>query len=803
MKIKKINPHYSIIWLFSVFITTSASADSGSSHLPQNALVAEDENIEKGFIPPSKTSRKSTSIDDISPVVLSVNVNGKYSGETTFLKSTSGEIYAKEVDLREWRLKLSDNQFFSFNGESYYSLNKFPNLTYELNLTKQEISFSFPISSFESTKISLDSSHLLNAQKSNISGAYVNYDLTYSKISNLNSFDGLLETAYFNQFGAADSNFLLKNINSNAKLIRLETNWTRDFQESMKTLVIGDSIGSSDIWSRPVRFGGIKYGTNFATNPQFVTFPLPQISGAAIVPSATDLYIDGIKRQSLNIPAGPFELSSLPVLTGKGEIQLVENDMLGRQTVITVPYYASTQLLKADLVDESYEAGFVRNDFGINSNDYGRFVSSAQIRKGFTDYLTGEGRVEFQTNQLTSGIGASYGSGAGVLSGACALSYANSSIGHLINASYDYQAHGGLSYGARAQWASEDFKQIGLLPNLPVPALLFSSNIGYGFKHYGSVQLGYMLQNNRQLENNEVVSAGYNLSVGKTSSINLTGFRTLSGMKSYAINLTFTIGFENQTSMSTNINLQSGGSQEQVQIQHDLPVGNGFGYKLIAGHDRMGTKEEANVSMQNNNGTYSLDATHIGQSNSYRAIASGGVSFIDNDFFFSRRINDSFAIAKVADFDGVDVLLNNQPYAMTNKHGVAVIPQLLPYQTNKVRVDTSQLPFDTQIESEEVDVVPLFRSGSIIEFPISRLNGALLTITTDDGVPIKAGSTVKLSGSDEAFEVAQRGQVYLTGLKEKNHLTVSMEGKSCEIIVSFKKTTDPIPKLGPFSCSMK
>ena len=51
-------------------------------------------------------------------------------------------------------------------------------------------------------------------------------------------------------------------------------------------------------------------------------------------------------------------------------------DLLGREQVISQPYYASSLLLREGLIDDSNEIGFVRNDFGIRSNDYGRFVTT-------------------------------------------------------------------------------------------------------------------------------------------------------------------------------------------------------------------------------------------------------------------------------------------------------------------------------------------------------------------------------------------------------------------------------------------
>ena len=338
------------------------------------------------FFLASQTNPAADRINNVKPSIFSVLVNGENVGETTLVQLSTGELYARVSDLQSWRLRLPDNKYLTFEGNPYYPIGKFAKLNYEVDSAKQEISLSFPAESFSPTFIQLGSQPLLNIEKAS-NGAFANYDLFLNKSPDLDRLDGQFEMGYFNQYGVGVGNFLAQQLNSHPDFVRLETSWTKDSPSEMKTLVIGDAIGSSGLWGRPIRYGGIHYGTNFSINPTFIKFPLPRLSGEAVLPSSTELYIDGVKKQSLNLPAGPFEISSLPVLTGKGEIQLVEKDLLGRQKVITVPYYASNQLLTEGLVEESYEIGFARRSFGISSNDYGRFVSTVQIKKGFSSIL--------------------------------------------------------------------------------------------------------------------------------------------------------------------------------------------------------------------------------------------------------------------------------------------------------------------------------------------------------------------------------------------------------------------------------
>ncbi len=95
----------------------------------------------------------------------------------------------------------------------------------------------------------------------------------------------------------------------------------------------------------------------FPLQPGFVTFPLPGISGEAALPSTVDLYVDNALRMRRQVPSGPFSIQDLPVTTGQGDARLVIRDILGREQVITQPFYATSRLLKQGLHDYSYELG--------------------------------------------------------------------------------------------------------------------------------------------------------------------------------------------------------------------------------------------------------------------------------------------------------------------------------------------------------------------------------------------------------------------------------------------------------------
>ncbi len=198
-----------------------------------------------------------------------------------------------------------------------------------------------------------------------------------------------------------------------------------------------------------MRFGGIQFGTNFGTQPGFIAFPPQSALGQAVLPSTVDVFINNALVSQQSVSPGPFSISNLPVITGAGEVQLVVHDLLGREQIIVQPFYASQTLLRKGLANFSYELGFVRENFGINSNDYGSGLASTTYRRGLSDHITGEIHAEAMQNQTTVGMGGDFlMSSLGTISSYIAGSQSNAGHGEMILLGIDRQAQP-WSFGAR------------------------------------------------------------------------------------------------------------------------------------------------------------------------------------------------------------------------------------------------------------------------------------------------------------------------------------------------------------------
>jgi outer membrane usher protein len=175
---------------------------------------------------------------------------------------------------------------------------------------------------------------------------------------------------------------------------------------------------------------------------------------------------------------------------------------------------------------------------------------------------------------------------------------------------------------------------------------------------------------------------------------------------------------------------------------------------------------------------------------------------MDGKLFASRRVDDSFALVEVPGYSDIGVGFQGSMLARTDKDGMALVPRLLPYQANRIRLDPSELPISAELDTIEKIVVPAARSGVSIRFPVRTGRGALVRIVMAGGEPAPAGARIELAGDDKEFFVARRGEAFVTGLQAKNSLRMRWRDSSCGL--SFELPPggiDEIARVGPLVCA--
>ena len=732
---------------------------------------------------------------------LEVNLNGHATDRVVLAIRTGDEVLVSVEDLESLHLRVPPTGTISRAGRAYCRLEDIPGMTFRIDERQQVLFIQAGATLFESSTVTAHS--LASSARPTLppNGAFLNYDLLASRITGSTQASALLEGNLFGPLGSGRVRFLEQETDGTAHGIRLEATWTRDFPDTVTSLKLGDSItGTSLWWGGAVRFGGVQWGTDFATRPDLITLPLPVVGGASVLPSTLDLYVNGALRLRQDVPPGPFTVQNIPVITGAGDVRLVVTDALGRQQIVTQSYYASAQMLAAGLADYSYEAGFIRNDFGVASNDYGRALLVGTHRVGLTDELTGEFHGELLRDQQSAGLAAARLLPAGaVVTLSIAGSHGARGAGELVAIGLE-RTTPRFALGVNAQLASRDFTSLGLLGAQLAPVRTLRAFAGYTSRLYGSTTASLTREDFRDRPGVELASLAQGIRVGQQGYLSLSVLRVIRSQPDTTLSLLFTQALWDRTTGNLSLMSDRGRAQGLLELQKSLPVGAGMGYRLGVGTD----ERDAGVSFQNDVGTYQLETDSVSGTTGVRGSVSGSIALLDNTVFASRPINDSFAVAEVAGLAGVRVYGDNQLVGATNSQGYAILPQLRAYQSNSVRIELADLPLDFSVDAAQMRAVPYSRSGVVLRFPIQRADAALIALVTETGQPLPPGTEVFLgdapAGTSRSFPVGLNGETYVTGLGATNHLRARWPDHSCELDVGYTRSEDPWQRLGPFTC---
>jgi outer membrane usher protein len=742
---------------------------------------------------------------DFEEWLVVVDVNRQQLNESVVvLQDPKGTLYLAVKDLRRWRLRLPETATsVDYLGETYFPLDAMSKVSHEFDPKKLRLTIDAGAEAFDETTPRERSGIETPPPVKSGHGGFFNYDLfgTHSSISTQRS--GLFELGYFNRYGVGTASAIADKLGSDGRVTRLDTTWTQDYPERMESLRIGDSITRPGAWGRSVRFGGIQYGTNFGTQPGFVSFPPQGATGQAVLPSTVDVFVNNAMVAHEKVPPGPFSIANLPVVTGAGDVKLVVRDLLGREQVITQPFYASPLLLREGLTDFSYEIGAIRENYGIKSSDYGPGFGSGTYRRGMSERFTAEIRGEASQGNVAAGAGGDYLiSALGTVSGYIAGSHGNSGSGTLALVGIEHLGSP-WSFNARTQWMSDRFTLVGLPLQQFAPERLSSASFGYTAGSGGAISVTYVSQHTRSGADTRIATLGYSKSLGSFGSFSISASRDFVGDASTSIYAMLSIPFDASTSLSfapQNIHRKSTGSHSDLTatLQRNLPFGEGYGYRLQARSDGY---REASYTQQTEIGTYTVDAARMDDATTTRLAISGGLAFLGGGAFLSRRIDQSFAVVRVPDFPNVRVLVDNQPAGKTDAKGNALIPRLRAYDKNVISVDQRDIPINAEIGALKVVAVPYFRSGVEVEFPIRLSRGATLTIHLEDGKPLPVGASVQIVGQPLSHAVGLDGQTYLISLRSDNRVRATWDGRSCEFDLPFTPSRDdPLPDLGTFVC---
>lgn len=748
-------------------------------------------------------------------VVVRLVVNGEPKGDVFAERTSSGEFLVRASDLAAAGLREATGAVADIGGETYVFLRSMKGIGFSFDEKTLSLNLTAAPELLPVRAIDFSPRRQLRIDRPKDASAFLNYRVGTTAGDGSRSWDAE------NQLGVRAGDLLFLTDSSYTKtpadssFLRLQSSVTRDRRETMQREVLGDVFASSGDLGNSVNLGGASLSKVYRIDPYFRRHPLAGVSGLVAMPSDARIYLDGMLLRTEKLPAGGFELKNLDYYGGASLVTVVIRDPFGREERVAAPFYFTDALLRKGLHEYSYNAGFLREDFGIRSNRYGSLAFSAFHNYGASD-------------AVTVGFRGEGGGGMANLGGqAFLLLDAAGVVTTAVSGSYDGDRGGGcaglLSYaykdntvGARL-FVKGFSRNYAILADGAVPGRQrydAGAGAGYGTRRAGSISVDIGAAGTYGGPGRRTAALSYSRKIASRTQL-LASYRKIRDAASY--DETFvgvTHNIDRDVSLSASLTSGNGRTTEMAQAQKYVPVGEGYGFRVQA--DRTDGGDEAatgiNPFVQYNGRRAVLTGEYRGRRfdrgesrGSYELTAAGGIATVGGAVGLSRPVTDSFGVVAVDNLADVRVLVSNQEVGRTDAKGRVFVPTLGSYYENQVAIDDKDIPIDHSIDEVVKYVSPPLRSGSVIRFNVRKFQAVTGLLSVRAGAAVRPAEfldvRVNVGGKDIAFPTGRKGEFYLENVPPGTYRAAfDADGKTCEFDLTVPASTEVIVDLGGIVC---
>ena len=773
-------------------------------------------------------------------LIVKVILNQEEKGDFFVNRNETGDFLVKTEDMKAIGFREPTGTTIAIEGDPYLSLHSMTGVQFAFDADTLSLVITAPPSLLGKKIINFKAPQLEKVYYPRDSSVFLNYGADYVAGSGF-SFSSF---SLANQLGIRTKDLLFLSDSTYTKsqdqerFVRMQSSVTYDDRKELRRFIAGDFFATSGDLGSSLNLGGVSFTKVYRIDPYFINYPTIHLAGQVALPSQANIYLNGAQIKSEKLSPGQFELRNISYYGGAGVLDVVIKDAFGREQRINYPFYfADSFLLKQGLQEYSYNLGFLRDQFGFESNRYTDLAFSAFHRYGLSDWATIGFSTEGKNNLYNLGPRATFLAGnAGIFSLALAGSTGQSSTtGAACLASYLYQ---GLSVGSRFSLAGFSKKYSIVTSGTPADKTKFqaSAGISYTNRRIGSLSFDYTTTKKYVGQDQQTAAVTYTHNL--TSEITISSIFRRVKNTDYSNEFFLSLSYTPKLDIYFNASYEStkGVRNEVLEVQKNPPVGEGYGYRAILGKSNTDNQASysVNPSLQYNarygiyRGEYANQLTSGQAIEQYHLSTSGALVYIGNTFGLTRPVYDSFGLVQVGNLEGVKVLVNSQEIGTTDSSGKVFVPTLGSYYQNQVGINDKEIPIDYYLSHVVKLVSPPLRSGSCINFAAKKLQPitGMLKINSNGTVKPLEFLEVSLSvdGKDVTFPTGTGGEFYIDisqseefkklAAAEENgcpsiaagtsvfikpgsyEATVTYEGKRQTFTVTIPSSTDPIIDLG-------
>ena len=737
-------------------------------------------------------------------LIVNVSVNKEGLGDFFVDRDDDGELYFSITDLVALKLAVTPDRTVLIRNELFAPLSAVRDVTYAFD--EKSLSVAFRGKTTESRQTAIDlfpmQSRPQNVYIPSELSAFLNYGFTYAHADPL----GFQSFSVANKIGASTGNMffvsdsLYTKTDAGDRWVRLASTATYEWRSELQWLLLGDQYATSGELGSTVNMGGVGFQKVYRIDPYLITQPMFSLRGIAEYPSQAEIYMDGMLVGRHTIAPGQFDLNNIYSYNGSHNVEVVLKDPYGNEQRIAYPFYFSTQLLREGLHEYSYHAGFLREQYGIASNEYGKAAFSAFHRYGVTSAWNIGARVESSSGIQNVGVSTSFLlPRIGVINVGAAGSEAGNSRGSALLLQHAYQL-GSFNTSLGMRRYSREYATIGTVISSGMPKSAVHLGVGFQLRPVGSFSLGYATSASYDGTTTRITSASYSRELTRTASFFATVSETRDMNKVFAAYLGINVLLDKNLHGSVSVNRTGKSNTETMQVQKDTPVGEGLGYRgtIIRSDSAIATDYSLNPALDYHAkyAAYSLNSsfytTNDGSFDSHIITAAGAIVYAGGFWGLSRPVNDSFNIVMLDAVPNATVMNNGQPIGTTDESGKVIVPTLSPYNQNQITLDTKDLPMDYSIASTSTKISPSLWSGSCVAFDVLKIKavtGRLVAMVAGKKMPMEyLDALLLVNGKDIPFSTGKSGEFYVENSLPSDAPKDKSDNLSCSAIAMQRKT---------------
>ncbi|WP_203462160.1 fimbria/pilus outer membrane usher protein [Enterobacter cloacae] len=562
-------------------------------------------------------------------------------------------------------------------------------------------------------------------------------------------------------------------------------------------LTLGDSSAPADVFDS-VPFRGVQLASDDDMLPDSLKGYAPVVRGIARTNAQVVIRQNGYQIYQSYVAPGAFEITDMYPTGGAGDLDVTIKEADGSEQHFTLPYASVPVLQREGRLKYALTGGQYRAyNSSVEKTPFGQVSGIYGLRNGITLYGGVQGSGKYQSFAVGTGknMGDFGALSADVTQAWSTLAHTAKTQGQSLRARYSKNvlntgtnfSIAGYRYSTRGYYGLQDvldsYGDSSALQNRRRNRVELTMSQTLGDER-GALTLSAAREDYWNTDKSMASwSVGYNndwnnISYGVTWTYSKNGGPTSSGSgstKTYDHDqlLAFTVSvpldkFLPQTWANYGLNTsKNNGTTHSIGMNGVALNNSALNWNIQQGYgtDGVGYTGTLNGDYKGTYGEVTAGYGYDKHSERLNYGVQGGILAHADGITLSQPLGETNALIKAPGAHGVNI--RNQSGVRTDYRGYTVVNNLSVYRKNDLALDPENMPDDVELEINTRTVTPT--RGAVVKADYLSKVGrrVLMTLTTHDQF-VPFGAVVTLADDDKnSFIVGDRGQVYLTGLRDQ------------------------------------